>query len=98
MKIFSLETKTHVLGWGIAAGFVVNRLVSIISRTKEDCPSYMAGDCPTVYYQGWPVQATLDSMKVYGDEGLLLFANLLFWILVSLITLSLIRHFKHGNS
>lgn len=99
MKIFSIEKKRYVILWSFFFGFLANWLTNTVTKTTEECRVTDAGEfCPTVYHQGWPISVTLDTMKIYGDEGLPILINLIFWILVCLIILSIIRYFRYRNS
>ncbi len=115
MKIFSLETKEHLIIWGVglgvAIGVIVLQLTQFIIGIKEckgsvctamfddrlaqkGWPFMSQSEFSGFPYQPYPVdnlswKATLNSFEFWG--------NLIFWILVVFIILSLVRYFRKRN-
>jgi len=89
MKIFSLETKKHLVGWGLGLGLVIDLVLSKLTLiAKWDYDAYIA-------YFGFPLNGAISQNHLPLDKIFLF--NLFFWILISLIVLSLVRHFRKKN-
>ena len=115
MSIFSLQTKKHLVGWGVGLGMILfigtsfyfSSAIKYIggtvehSRVQSGFPfKFVAFDksiCDVVDgcepYIINPRQYEFMGIGEIQNKGNLLI-DLLFWFLVSLIILSLIRHFK----
>ena len=101
MTIFSLQTKKHLVGWSLVFGFFINLILSYLTPDYKNL-SYCTSDgiCTTIYGKqltnfGFPFN--VDIQNAYGllDFFVLEFwLNFIFWIIVSFVILSLIRHFK----
>jgi K+-sensing histidine kinase KdpD len=93
MKIFSLETKKHVVGWGIIISITINIISNFTFYDIRPCIqktlfSFLSNNCK---FYGWPWH-----YSIYEIHYLLY--NLFFWILVSLVVLSLVRNFRKKNN
>src|SRR3989344_4125851 len=89
MKIFSLETKKHLVGWSVIFSIMLFLYSSFLFTKTVPCNdnffSFIAGNCKSF---GWPYSFT------FFDPPTKLLVDFIFWIIVSLIILSIIRHFK----
>lgn len=119
MKIFSLETKKHLVGWSVVLGMLLSLSVFAYSPLTHESVEIRGSKAYGSF--GFPLQvkrqivydnmlncppgAICESPRLWPDYGeprgytfyyqLNFWLNLLFWFLVSLIILSLIRHFKN---
>ncbi len=105
MSIFSLQTKKHLVGWSVVLGLCLGlffhtnterplcRPLRDISKTE---PLRELSACDFAKTNGWPFNHP--TLKFQHNEPMYEFyvfmGNILFWIFVSLIILSLIRHFR----
>ncbi|MDR3643175.1 MAG: hypothetical protein P4L74_06145 [Candidatus Doudnabacteria bacterium] len=101
MKIFSLKSRTGLVAWSIILGFIINVIVSALAyafgyveRTPAFCLTCISPQTVSYFY-GFPFQVWLDRFSSPGIWEYYFFFNLLFWIFVILVILSLIRYFKH---
>ena len=92
MTIFSLQTKKHLLGWSVVTGvgFHLGFLWMTYRLNRKGFGFYD-------YYVDWPLKIHITD---YPDQFFLrnFIANTIFWFLVSLILLSLIRYFKYRTN
>lgn len=92
MKIFSLQSKWSLLGWSFVSGYVLNNLAyRFLVTSGKNCSNLLAGDymhCQIPPKTGFPIQT---SMIAFNNQFLI---NLAFWILISLVALSLFKYFK----
>jgi hypothetical protein len=102
MKIFSLETKKLLVWWSLGFGFILNY---IIIRVTEDstCSAGSFFRCLDQLRVGWPIEYYNPKFfNTYPDELWKLVAflsvNLIFWILISLVVLSLVRRWKYRRT
>jgi len=95
MKIFSLQTKKHLVGWSMGLGIVVNILISLatLKSYQPICSISFLGPCTKIYTFGFPL-----NNEHRSGELLIPLLDAIFWIIVSLIILSLIRFFKSKPS
>ena len=91
MKIFSLQSKTGLVAWSVGLGFLMNFLAEHLVVYKIPCGVDMDVEFCTV--SGWPFVTGFFGSLIYYDLIKFLY-NLVFWVLVVLIILSLIRYFK----
>lgn len=91
MKIFSLETKKHLVGWSLVFGFILKQIAYSLTVTSSYCGDDLLHDACKIY--GYPYKVPYSYMGEMGKDYLH-WVNLLFWILVILIILSIIRHVK----
>ena len=97
MKIFSLETKKHLIVWSMILGFSINTLVYFITDDfyYEACarlnPKYGCIGPAVVGPSdlGWPFEIS----RGLFDLGF--WINFVFWFFVALIILSLVRWLKY---
>ncbi len=96
MSIFSLQTKKHLVGWSAVLGIIISLFFTFYPRVLQDPLDHWS----RVVKFGWPIWYTV----IYTDYGavnfpkfyyVLISTNLLFWIVVCLIILFLIRYFKN---
>lgn len=89
MKIFSLESKAGLVVWSVILGIVIERIIFPLSEIPypADGPAfYVTRGFPFIYYM------SLAEFNPYDYSKLVL--NLLVWIVVVLIILSLVRYFR----
>ncbi|MBI4053759.1 MAG: hypothetical protein HY397_00340 [Candidatus Doudnabacteria bacterium] len=99
MKIFSLKTKKHVVGWSVVmgsiTGFSINRYVGFETAFYCSFPGHELAICR---FTGWPFKIAF-SAQVFDEKAYLL--NFLFWSSLSFLTvllvLSLVRWGKYRN-
>ena len=98
MKIFSLESKLDIVIWSIVFGFVVDFLLNLIV-IQIPCFGFGCGELGAegILRSGFPVYTQFQSSDFVETNLYGLIFNAIFWILVSLIILSLIRYFKNKN-
>jgi hypothetical protein len=110
MKIFSLESRTGLLGWSIVMGLAVGILAVFLTlrTTNDDIHGTIKyaerwGGFPfTMLIQRKPVCDIIDgcgefqnsSWQYVGEAHVLQIKYLFFWILISFIILFTIRHFR----
>lgn len=90
MKIFSLQSKSYVILWSVVIGYVLNFIAYKYTRASLSC-LFAPTDCPDLK-GGWPFL-----YEFYKNNYYLVYCNLIFWVLVSYISLSLIKYFKNKN-
>ena len=89
MKIFSLDPKSVLVIWSVFLGFVLN-IFSILVFEKTDELHI------NVWKYGFPLQ--IDTINDYSNTGTIKgVIDLIFWIVISLIILSTVRHFRNKN-
>ncbi len=100
MKIFSLETKKHLVGWSLGLGVILLIISYGWGRNEFSCGSYEAGvmdRCVSYFKYGWPIKFYSPSdgfsAPVFLFTSFLI--NYIIWILASLLILFIIRHFKY---
>ncbi len=108
MKIFSLETKKHLVGWAIVLGFIINIIIlktvlfkESCSVTPEDSLVPWAGLRICKYSTGIPFRVVFNYFELRNDgpvHNLNYFLNIVFWIFVVLIVLSVVRHFRKKSN
>lgn len=102
MKIFSLESKWHLVGWSLVLGFIINNLINlkllkfISTMPMAVFPAYEK------YTTGYPFHITvyarnnnpeiLAASSLFNAYG---FANLMFWVFIAFIIFLFARHFKY---
>jgi hypothetical protein len=113
MKIFNLETKKHLVGWSVVLGVIVNSGLFFVKKTEcISCPFFpgqiclMGGGfsdfCTTI--SGWPFSTswTSDAFNRFTFVDYMfksyILINLAFWIMIFLVSLSIIRRFKYKTS
>lgn len=100
MKIFSLESKKHLVVWSVVLGFAVNIVLNKITFKTNQCipnPLGVMDGCvyntiygfPFPYWEGGFVNPPFDNLYKF---------NFIFWILIVFIILSLVRHFRKKNN
>src|SRR3989344_411053 len=111
MKIFSLETKKHLVGWSLVVGIITSVFVNKVSFIPElnNCVSLgtfgIASTAPVFCFSGqgsygFPIRLSEGYTRVGLPtlyERMQPFINNLFWIISVFIVLSLIRHFRNKN-
>jgi hypothetical protein len=101
MKIFSLESKTNLVIWGAVLSFVVNTVLFIMSSSTYAACSNWA-QCSTTkiqaYRYGWPLKMDTNAFAPVFGKTLTYFINLFFWVVIVLLILGIIRHFKKKNN
>lgn len=94
MKIFSLETKKHLVGWSVSFALILfvgsNYFMQSIFGCHEPVNLRYAPFCP-----GRPIAIDLSRNSFGVNQLLVLITDFIFWFLVVLIILSLIRHFRY---
>lgn len=100
MKIFSLETKTNLVGWSVILGFLFNAIILMLpiwGKSPGGLSEYIE------IIGGWPVYLRIPFDFINGSYFQATLTNvgylcdLFFWILVAFIILSLVRHFRKKN-
>jgi hypothetical protein len=99
MKIFSLESKTVLIGWSLLLGYLFWRISYSVTKRYE----YL-GDTG---FDGGLSGSKGNGMAFVGSDGFpfhtgqfddfRMYLNLFFWVIVALIILSLIKHIKKQN-
>lgn len=92
MKIFSLQTKKHLVGWSVVWGLFINFVAKLVTYRKDTCNPWVMDTCTKIESYGYPWRYYETGGK-YEVE--LSNFNIYFWLFVSLIILSLIRYFKY---
>jgi len=103
MKIFSLKTKKHLLGWGVILGILVNLIITFCTNLDEfsnpGFPLHIFKKlCEINLCEGFNFGIKdyfLLFFKQYVWQSMI--SNQVFWILLVLIILSLVRYFKYKN-
>lgn len=99
MKIFSLESKKHLVLWSLAAAFLITKLIS--DKTFRYIPWVGHCDISGCFSTGGTQFGFPLVVKVadFSFVKVMIFqlANYLFWFLVVFIVLSLIRYFRKKN-
>ncbi len=81
MKIFSLETKKHLVIWSLLLGVFINYAITFKAlQNRYNCASIINDQIDCLESLSWP----------FNNQNL----DLLFWILVAFIVLSLLRHLR----
>jgi hypothetical protein len=101
MKIFSLETKKHLLGWSLICGVALNLLlnrITFVIVSPPTCQTIDSISCNSGSY-GFPLNVHFgnfqeDVLAVTLKQEVFPILNYFIWILVVFIILSLIRHFR----
>ncbi len=100
MKIFSLATKKHLVGWALILGFATGLLVHNNTFEGNACIAVVGiGACP-VGFAGWPLRYTLVhanklvTSDVVIQEFYLAVLDFIFWILIVFVVLSFIKYFR----
>jgi hypothetical protein len=103
MKILSLETKKHLVGWSVVLGLIIHRFVSVYFQSNI-CQNFLPSGnlAPNVIVEapsycvkiGWPISA-YDGLG--GFTWGLYILNVVVLVLGVLIILCLIRHFRKQN-
>lgn len=101
MSIFSLQTKKHLVGWGVGFGIVLNFVISLFTAKVNYFSVYFG--FPIKIYDSITALDFKESIW-YALKGYFSFftypnmiINQVFWFLISLIILSLIRYFKKNQ-
>ena len=95
MRILSLETKKHLMGWGVVLGFIVNVFVAKYSFISAKCDlGALLGICPPFESYGWPIKIHPYNEVSSPNIHYVYIANLIIWILMVLFILSFARHFR----
>ena len=104
MKIFSLKSKTSLVLWAVVLGLFVNAVLFILSMRSYSCSSAAFDNlpnsnelaiCTTV---GRPFSLDVNIYTNTQNYVFYFFVNLIFWILVVFMVLSLIRYFKYKKA
>ena len=99
MKIFSLQTKKHLVVWGGVLGVILNWFVMMKSLTfyiPSSVTGRVIGPIQTVGFSFHSkVGENLYNPSIYRNY---FYTNAIFWILIMLIILSIIRHFKYHRT
>ncbi len=93
MKIFSLETKTEFRFWMLGLGLIGDFVTSWITFFCQ--PWEYSKGCERGFGFGWPFKAEIHLGFGTGKFFFIFVLNLLFWILVTLIILSLVKYFSN---
>ena len=91
MKIFSLQSKWALAGWSVVLGAVLDYLITSQTYEGMSCLAVVGTRCPLAE-AGWPFKIGIWQQADYYNLW-----NFLFWILITLIILTLIRYFKYKN-
>ncbi|MBI3232285.1 MAG: hypothetical protein HYZ51_04365 [Candidatus Doudnabacteria bacterium] len=112
MKIFSLETKKHLAGWSVGVSLILNMVILIASvvgsRVAHDSPvfvsTYYAKDFGFPFLLNIPtsvgeivVESKFLSIDHFYFPNSFIW-NFIFWVLVSLIVLNLVRRWKYRKA
>ena len=84
MTILSLKSNFHLIAWSIILGLLIDVPLTLDFHYGS-CPGWFGGTEACV---GWPVVV---NAPILGA----LFSDLIFWILVALLILSLVRYFRN---
>lgn len=93
MKIFSLETKKHLVGWGIVTSLLFQGILYWVSYGNNYKFYGEGGSGWPDFFIGLPFKIHISD---YIDQAVIqkIIGNFIFWILVSLVILFLIRYFR----
>ncbi len=101
MKIFTLETKKHLVGWSILIGGVVGYIIQRLSMNAEfntiSNPYSRSGKgVESILHFGLPWRQSVNASAGYEASTLLInmLANIIFWIIIMLVTLLIIRKLR----
>jgi branched-subunit amino acid transport protein AzlD len=107
MKIFSLRSKVGLVAWSLGLGVIIVAVLYFWSQKMilvGDCPKKISTTCAmlgTLIDRGWPFSFFDGSRYVYGPQSINSYnveLDLIFWILVALIILSLTRYFRNKKA
>jgi hypothetical protein len=100
MKIFSLETKTNLVGWSLVLGILISGLVACVFH--QQAVFFDGGSTSNLFGAPfeWSIFHHQELLKThyYSYSLVGLFYNILFWGLVVFIFLSLVRYFRKKNN
>lgn len=91
MKVFSLQTKKHLVGWSVLLGVIVDYIIIKLTYGGYACIQVVGAQCPSGY-AGWPFK-----FDIWKQTDYLNLPDLFFWIIISFIILFATRHFNKNN-
>jgi hypothetical protein len=110
VKIFSLETKKHLVGWSVVVGVI---LALLINKTTFRKVEMFKDGGSFIYKAGWPVEyqifephkllieqqadAEAKAIITNKDQRRKGYWNFFIWIVTVFVILSLIRHYRKQN-